>query len=63
MACDTSTNSGSDEESDRDSHMSDKWSPQEVSGVCASVTSFFNIRHVIPLRTREMMRNRMGIVT
>jgi hypothetical protein len=41
MTCDTSKNSGSDEESNGDSHMSDGWSPEEVNEVCTSVTSFF----------------------
>jgi hypothetical protein len=43
IACDTSRNSGSDEKVSGDSHMSHGWSLQEVSGVCASVTSFFHL--------------------
>jgi hypothetical protein len=41
IACDTSRNSGSDEESNRDSYINHGLSPQEGSGVCTSVTSFF----------------------
>jgi hypothetical protein len=63
IACDTSRNLGSDEEVDKDSHMRDGWSPQEVSGVCASVTSFFHISLVKPLVTWEVKRNQIGIVT
>jgi hypothetical protein len=42
-ACDTSMNSESDEEVSGDSHMSHGWSPEDVSGVCTSVTLFFLI--------------------
>jgi hypothetical protein len=57
LVCDTSMNSVDDEESNEDRYMSHGWSPEEVSGVCTSVTSIFHIRLVIPLGTGNSMRN------